>query len=161
MVKKLFLIFAALFVMAFSANAGVVFYRTGIHVVQVVDLPADSAYALINEEGEFVESDLGILHEQFQIFWLPVWNYGEEKYVLYYEKGDTINAADLDEEDLAALHADFDFPETPTMPFWHKIGGKIVLVLIIGAYLAYKVFLGRKDDDDETLSTEEGAEAQK
>lgn len=148
MVKKLFLVLATLFVMAFSANAkGILFYSTGDHVVKVLDLPKDNdLFALEGDDGEIVHLDLGIMHSQFSLMWIPVFNYGEEKYVLYKESRNTINYVDLDEDELKVLHALYDFPETPSMPFWHKIGGKLVWILIIGLLIFFKIKGGKEEE---------------
>lgn len=148
MTKKLFLVLATLFVMAFSANAkGILFYSTGDHVVKVLDLPKDNdLFALEGDDGEIVHLDLGIMHSQFSLMWIPVFNYGEEKYVLYKESRNTINYVDLDEDELKVLHALYDFPETPSMPFWHKIGGKLVWILIIGLLIFFKIKGGKEEE---------------
>ncbi len=148
MTKKLFLVLATLFVMAFSVNAkGIIFYSTGDHVVKVLDLPKDNdLFALEGDDGEMVHLDLGIMHSQFSLMWIPVFNYGEEKYVLYKESRNTINYVDLDEDELKVLHALYDFPETPSMPFWHKIGGKLVWILIIGLLIFFKIKGGKEEE---------------
>lgn len=160
MTKKLFLVLATLFVMAFSANAkGILFYSTGDHVVKVLDLPKDNdLFALEGDDGEIVHLDLGIMHSQFSLMWIPVFNYGEEKYVLYKESRNTINYVDLDEAELKVLHALYDFPETPSMPFWHKIGGKLVWILIIGAIIFIKA--RGKDDEEEVAAEEANSESE-
>lgn len=146
--------------MAFSANAkGILFYSTGDHVVKVLDLPKDNElFEIEDEDGTSTHVDLGILHSQFSIFWIPVLNYGEEKYVLYNESGRTINYVDLDEDSLKILHALYDFPEEPTLSFWHTIGGKLVWLLIIGAIIFIKA--RGKDDEEEVAAEEANSESE-
>jgi len=73
----------ALFFAANTASArGIIFYSNGEKVEAVKQLP-DSA--IINDE----HVNLGVMYKQFSIFWIPMWNYGETKFVLINDKKDT------------------------------------------------------------------------
>ena len=49
--------------------------------------------------------NLGVMYEQFSIFWIPMWNYGETKFVLVNDKKDTYY--DLSAEEIQTLKTDF------------------------------------------------------
>ena len=75
--------FGALFLTTTTASAGgVIIYSNGEKVEVVSKLPAE---AVIDNS----HVNLGVMYEQFAIFWIPVWNYGDVKYVLINDKGDT------------------------------------------------------------------------
>jgi hypothetical protein len=137
-----FSLFFALFFAANTAKAGIpIIYSSGEKIDVAKELPDD---ALI--DGQHV--NLGVMYEQFAIFWIPIWNYGETKFVLVNNNNDLYY--DLTEEDIEILKTEFnvDVPKKPTIDFWNKIGGKLVWVAIIliggGIWLAV-----RKSNDDE------------
>jgi hypothetical protein len=141
--------FGALFLTAKTASADVViFYSNGEKLEVVSKLPADAVI-----DGSHV--NLGVMYKQFAIFWIPMWNYGDVKYVLINDKKDTYY--DLDEEvTIAMLKEEFDLnvPDVPTIGFWNKIGGKIIwgglILLIIWGNIP-----NRKKNKDEEKDEEE------
>ncbi|MDR2146546.1 MAG: hypothetical protein LBE91_08840 [Tannerella sp.] len=147
--KKSILILALLGAFFFTATSvsakGVIFYNTGEHVEVSKELPADATI-----DGEHV--NLGVMYEQFSIFWVPIWNYGETKHVLINDKKDAY--WDLDAELIESLETEFniEIPEKPAIGFWNKIGGKIVVVIVILGLVFYQ--RRRKDDDATEIPTE-------
>ena len=143
-----FTLFIALLFMANTASAkGVIFYSNGEKIEVIKTLPDN---AVLNNE----HVNLGVMYDQFSIFWIPMWNYGETKYVLINEKEDMYY--DLEQEDLQVLKEDLsiDFPDKPSIGFWNKIGGKIIWVLVI--VVAFCVWrFTRKEDDDANIPTQE------
>ena len=141
--------FGALFLTAKTASADVViFYSNGEKVEVVSKLPADAVI-----DGSHV--NLGVMYKQFAIFWIPMWNYGDVKYVLINDKKDTYY--DLDEEvTIAMLKEEFDLnvPDVPSIGFWNKIGGKIiwgaVLLVLAGIW-----WVTHKDKDKEETEDSE------
>ncbi|MDR0829778.1 MAG: hypothetical protein LBN95_06670 [Prevotellaceae bacterium] len=136
----------------FAANSvsarGIIFYSNGVKIEVAQELPAE----LTVGEGEHV--NLGVMYEQFSIFWVPMWNYGETKYVLINDAKDTYY--DLDAEDFETLKTDFNVtvPETPSIGFWNKIGGKIIwCALILAAVFGW--WTSRKDDDEAEIPNQE------
>jgi hypothetical protein len=131
-------LFSALFLTANTAK-GVIFYSNGEKVEVVKTLPED----VIIEDAHF---NLGVMYEQFAIFWIPMWNYGETKYVLINDKKDTYY--DLSEEDVEDLCTEFniDVPKKPTIGFWNKIGGKLIWCVVIVAAI-YGWWISRKDNE--------------
>ncbi len=120
------------------------FYSTGAATQEIhkfeepIDLDGDKAECI------------GIVFDQFSIFTVPIWNYGEQVYALYTESGNTINYYELTPEDVEAFSAEFGIeldPNNPTLSFWNRIGGKLVLLLVFVALVGYYMIKG--DDDDE------------
>lgn len=121
---------------------GVIFYSTGETVEKVMDLPQREEFTLQTEDGRLIHANLGIMHEQFSIFWVPLWNYGKEKYVLYNDtkQGEyDYTYCDLTRDDVAYLQSQFGgIPVVPELSFWTVYGGKIVAVIILLVLLCVK-----------------------
>ena len=133
-------LFSALFLTANTASAkGVIFYSNGEKVEVVKTLPED---AILDD----AHVNLGVMYEQFAIFWVPMWNYGETKYVLINDKKDTYY--DLSEEDVEMLRTEFniDVPQKPSIGFWNKIGGKLIWCVVILVAI-YGWWISRKDNE--------------
>ena len=153
--KKLifvFTLFAGLFVTAATASAGIpVVYSYGPETEVVAQLP-DSVMV----DGEHV--NLGVMYDRFSIFWIPMWNYGETKYVLLNNKKDTY--WDLSAENMAFIRAEFNVavPEEPRIGFWNRTGGKLIWGIIILA--AVYGFRSNRKDDSEAETAEKTPPAQ-
>jgi len=136
--KKLFTVLFVLFALGASQKIeakGVIVYHDGPTFKTIKELPQDQTI-----EGKHV--NLGIAFEQFGLFWLPLWNYGDVKYALVTDNEE--EAWEIDEETLAELKSEFnlDIADTPSIPFWHKVGLKpvviLLLILIIWGYIPSK-----------------------
>lgn len=142
--KTLLFSFMLLFaVQSASAKGGIpILYSEGDDVVKVLDLPQSEDFQIQAQDGKWYHADLGILHEQFSIFFIPLFNYGTEKYVLYTDTkiGDfDFIYADLDREDINYLQSQFaGIPDVPELPFWDAWGGKLVALLIIIVLFFFK-----------------------
>ena len=126
---------------------GIIVYHNGLQVSEVEKLPAEAIL-----DGQHV--NLGVSYEQFGLFWLPVWNYGEPQYVLISDDEETY--WDLDEELLSGIKEEYslDIPDTPEIPLWQKIGLKPVIILLI-AFIIWGQFGNKpKEEEEETLSKE-------
>lgn len=93
----------------------------------VQELPADSEIHKLT--GEKV--NIAYLNNEYGAVWVPVWN-SDGRFVL----SNTANTVyyDIDAE-LAKMLKDkhnFDIKQEYSLSFWKKIGGKLVLVLLIG-----------------------------
>lgn len=149
--KKAFLTLALLGILFFTTNSasakGVIFYSNGEKVELFKELPADATI-------DNVHVNLGVMYEQFSIFWIPMWNYGETKYVLIDDGKDTY--WDVDEETIEILETDFNIvvPEKASIGFWNKIGGKLIWGVVILAAIA-GWWLSRKDDDEAEIPSHE------
>lgn len=104
-----------------------ILYGNGPEFEQMYDLP-DS---LTSEAGNPLE--FGVAFDQFSLFYVPIWNYGETEYAVYDRKAQTIYT--LDEEDLAAFKEEYgwELPEKPGLSFWNRFGGKLILVVVLVA----------------------------
>ncbi|MDE5944014.1 MAG: hypothetical protein K2G93_00290 [Rikenella sp.] len=131
--KKIYFFLCALFLMGAasvgqaSAKRITILYGNGPEFQKMYNLP-DS---LTSEEGNPLE--FGITFEQFSLFYVPIWNYGEKEWAVYDAKARTIYT--LDEETLAEFGDDYgwDVAKMPALSFWNAIGGKLVLLLVLGA----------------------------
>ena len=146
--KKVILTLSIIGALFFTANSvsakGVIIYSNGEKIEEVKQLP-DSA--IVNDE----HVNLGVMYKQFSIFWVPMWNYGETKYVLINDKKDTY--FDLTPEEFEMLKTEFnvDVPKTPVIGFWNKTGGKIIWgALILAAIAGW--WTSRKDDKESKSS---------
>lgn len=134
---KVLLLFSVILLSANKVQAkGIpILYSYGTEVEKVMSLPYRTEFT---SNGHHL--DLGIMHEQFSIFWIPLWNYGTEKYVLYYESDDTYNYLDLSSSDLRYLQSEFGGISTfPQLPFWDVWGGKLLAIVIIGIIILIKM----------------------
>ena len=120
-----------------SAKGGIpILYSDGEEIEKVKDLPLREEFMIIANDGRAYHADLGILHEQFSLFYIPLINYGTERYVLYTDQ--KIGEYDqtyweLSREEIAYLQSEIGgIPSTPQLPFWDKWGGKLLLIGIIG-----------------------------
>jgi hypothetical protein len=136
-------LFVVLCFMANNASAKIVFlYSNGEKVDLVEKLPED---AMLDNE----HVNLGVMYSQFSMFWLPLWNYGETKYVLINDRKNTY--FDLSAEDLEILKSDYniDIPENYTIGFWDRVGGKLCLCALI-IVIAILGIRSRSDNKTET-----------
>lgn len=145
---KLFIAVICVFAMStLKANAKmVILYGNGPEFELLTELP-DS---VTSEDGNHL--NFGITFEQFSVFGVPIWNYGECTYALYDKANETIYS--IDEETIAYLKETYNLTieEEPKPGFWNRFGGKIlVLIIIVGAL----VFLWKKHENDEEESQQQ------
>ncbi len=111
-------------------------------------LPQTEDFEISDSEGKTYHADLGVMvDDQFEVFGIPLWNEGDSKYVLYHEfgsvstsKGDFTNYLyiELSAEDIAVLQEIYpDIPTEPRLSFWERVGGKLVVILVIGALCGF------------------------
>lgn len=153
--KKIVVIVCLLLVCSLTTQARkIIFYSTGDHVSKVMDLPNDENFEVLTDDGKSYHANLGILHKQFSLFWIPVFNYDTEKYVLYTDTkidGYDYTYAELDTSEIKTLQKVYGYkiPDTPKLPFWDRIGGKLVWLAIIIALIVYRY----KQKDEENIDT--------
>ncbi len=126
-------------------------YSTGEHIAKVANLPMDDQYT-IEYNGIRYHVDLGIKHDQLSIFWVPLFNYGSEKYVMFTDE--KIGEYDGICQELSRAEIEYlqdtigGIPSEPQLPFWDAWGGKLlVLLIIVGLF-----FIGRLRESDEDFS---------
>lgn len=146
-ISKIHVLVLAFSLMSFytaEAKMPVFFSWGGENTSKVTDFPDNESYQL--EEGKYV--DAGCIYKQITIFFIPVWNYNLE-WCGYIPDSDgyiPLTKAELDE--LAAIEG-VVLPDVPSVSFWNAIGGKLVFLLIIGAFIAYAV-LSPNEEEEET-----------
>ena len=146
--KRLILSLAVFIALFFTANTafakGIIIYNNGEKIEVVKKLPNDVSI-------DDVHVNLGVMYNQFSIFWVPLWNYGEVKYVLINDKKNTYY--DLSAEDIEIIKNDYniDIPENYTISFWNEIGGKLVFgaAIIIIAFFWIRTKSDKKTEISE------------
>lgn len=127
-------IFVLSFISVNHVNARPLFiFQYGDAVSVIKELPED--YTIATTDGD-IHVDLGTIYKKFSIFWIPVWNWNVDKYVLLpddYDKDDkNIKYYDVDEEELSKLrNVVGELPDKPELSFWKRFGGKLIILLII------------------------------
>ncbi len=125
---------AMLFLFTAPAYSAPVFYSWGGEkIIKIMDFPDSSDLQRL--DGNYV--DAGYRYQQVTIFFIPVWNYNE-KWCGYI--GNDNEYLDLDRQSLSELAeaAGLSLPESPSLPFWDSIGGKLLLGVILLMYFGYK-----------------------
>lgn len=85
----------------------------------------------LSNTDEWDNVDACVLHKQFWILWVPLWNW-DARYVLGNKGSDQYYEIE-DEELLKRLKADYGEAGS-AIPFWDKIGGKLLFPLLILLY---------------------------
>jgi len=109
-------------------------------LAEVKDLPNEED---LLESGSYL--NFGYLYNEYGAVFVPIWN-TKGRYVLINEAKDSYY--DLTDEQLAAIVKAYDIDTSGNpLSFWKKIGGKIIIIVLIGfVFLSY---LG-KDPDEES-----------
>lgn len=145
MMKKLLLLLAVFclsIAQAPKASAkGVIIYSNGETLKTLHELPEEAKL----DDGTHV--NLGVHYESFSLFWMPLWNYGDYKYVLLNDAEDTY--ADLTEEEVKEISEKFNLnlPAQPELPLMSQIGLKPVVIIVI-LLLIYGQFAGKSDEEE-------------
>lgn len=107
------------------ANARGVLQWGGETVVKIADFPDVPEYRM--DDGTYV--DAGFIYKSVSIVYVPIWNY-DFRWAGYLGADDTYLPIEEQElRDLAAT-AGVTLPATPDaveLPFWDRIGGKLVV----------------------------------
>lgn len=118
-----------------KAQAGIpVLYGNGLEFEQLATLP-DS----VTVEGEHV--NFGLSFDQFSLFYIPVWNYGDVEYAVYADGSNTVYS--LEEDELGYLIQEYGLTveDNPQLSFWNRVGGKLTLggaLLVILVFTLYR-----------------------
>lgn len=142
--KKMFLaLLGFMFILAIQEvqAKGVIIYGTGPKLEVTEKL---SEEAIIGN----THVNLGVMYDQFSLFWLPVWNYSKAQYV--YISDDETTYWDLDEEDIAFLSEEYKIELTEASPsLWNKIGLKPVIIFLV-ITLIWGAISSKKDEEEGT-----------
>lgn len=121
----------------------------GEAMTKIEDFPDTEAFQM--EDGSYV--DAGAIYKQVSILFIPVWNY-EIRWCGYVGEGESYMELTKEELDELAKEAGVTLSENPSISFWHSIGGKLVFLALIGAFIAYSV-LSSDDEEEEEKPVEE------
>jgi len=148
--KKVLMLVCVLVFMGITQEVeakGVIIYHNGPTISKVADLPTEATI-----ENSHV--NLGVMYDQFGLFWLPVWNYGETRYVLVDDAENTY--WDLDEEELQSIKEEFslDVSNEPSVPLMSQVGLKPVIAILLG-FIVWGQFGKKKEEKEENEEVEE------
>ncbi len=107
----------------------------------VAELPDTEDY--MTEEGNYI--DLATIHTAFAVAYIPVYVTEEPRLIGYCEKEDV--CYELSDEYLAGLLEanELDGEKLNKLTFWHRFGGKLLFIVILGAVGYY--YYGRKKEE--------------
>jgi hypothetical protein len=149
--KLMFVIVFLTFMSASAqAKAPVLIGWGGEEIIKIADFPNTEEFEYHN--GEYF--DAGYKYKQVTLFFIPVWNY-DGKWVGYVEKEGRYLNLEKSELDELAAQANVKLPESPSLPFWHSIGGKIVFGFIVLVFIGLKMMAGSIRDEEETDVSED------
>lgn len=130
--KKIILFIFIVFCFAISQNIeakGVIIYHNGPNLETVEKLPTD---AKLDDGTHF---NLGLMYDQFGLFWMPVWNYSDAKYVLVSDDEKTYYELDKAQLDELSKEFNIQLKDNPSPSLWNRIGLKPVIVLLVVAII--------------------------
>jgi len=132
--KNIFLLL--LFCLLITANishakAGLISFG-GENIITLVELPDDERFQ--TPEGDNV--DIGYIYKSVEVLFIPLWNYDGRFAGMLPEDDLYIDLMPLEVEALT-LEAGVTLPDAPYLDFWHRIGGKIVFLVLCGALAGY------------------------
>jgi hypothetical protein len=133
--RAMFITVSVVALLASASNAyaakPVFFSFGGETVVKVADFPDTPEFQ--NTESHYV--DAGMRYKQVSVFFIPVWNY-DEQWCGYIS--DTMYL-DLSKERLneLATAAKITLPSEFKISFWDKVGGKLLFIALLVAYVLY------------------------
>lgn len=150
---KLVIFLPLLLLLSANVNAAQVIFGTGGSVMKVYDFP-DNAMTK-HESGKYV--DVGYCYESFSIFFIPLWNYNE-RWCGYI--GSDHEYLEIGAEDLNAMAKLANMAEgsgnlfvglafKPKLPFWDRVGGKILLGILGLFFLGGALENSEKTEDKE------------
>jgi len=125
-----------------------IIYSNGETFEKVLTLPNTEEFQFEYSERMY-HGDLGIRYDQFCLFWIPLFNYGDKKYVLFNERKDDYVYVELTNDGIKYLqdiYGSSTIPNTPKPSFWNEWGGKLVALLIIA--LAWFLFSPDSEDNN-------------
>lgn len=141
---------------------GFLFFSWGTEVYQVHELPEN--YTIQTTEYGTIHVNLGVVYDEFSIFWIPTWNWNVDTYVLLPDNYDTLDKGkyvfyNIDAEELSKIHQIVgDLPEKPKLSFWRSIGGKLITFPLILLCLYGLLPASNKDKKETEKEESSGAE---
>ena len=107
------------------AKAGLLSFG-GEEIIEVINLPNDERFQ--TPEGHYV--DVGYIYKSVAVLFVPIWNYDGRLVGITGQENTYLN---LTSEQITGIisEAGRKLPEKPYLDFWHRIGGKIVFLIIV------------------------------
>ena len=154
MLKKYLIILLIPFAFSNELQAKFIFFGWGDEkIIKVMDLPDNED--LLAQDGDYV--DLGYRYQLVTIFFVPVWNYNGN-WCGYIGKDDIYIPMTKEEWSDVFYAYGLTFPDNPNIPFWDKIGGKLLIGALLLLYIYYKNF-DKKEEDEQDIEIIEGDDA--
>ena len=134
MKTKLIIVLMCMLCTTTQVKAIPIIWSYGETIEHVMDLPTTEEFDIVCNDGQTHHFDLGIKHSQFSLLLCPLWNYGDEDYVLYTK--DEVNGQDeifkaLSSSEVSYLQQSYNIPAEPELPFWDRWGGKLAFLGIL------------------------------
>ncbi len=126
------------------------------YITIVADLPDSSDFYSEEYKGYM---DIGYKYNQFWLVWLPIWN-SDGEYCLTINGQDVyfdITSAELKK---IAKTYNIELPSNP-IPLWDKIGGKVIIGLLIAFAIWFYFIKGKKESKKEDEEEEDDLEVNK
>ncbi len=120
----------------------------------VIDLPNDET-TYDEDLGGYM--NVGYFYKQLWVLWVPMWNWDGQYCIL--KEGDNDSYTPISAEELEYIKEAYnvDLPSNP-IPFWDKIGGKLIWLAVI-ALLIWGSAGKAKKKDEEQPATQGGSES--
>jgi hypothetical protein len=140
--KTMLLAVILLTALSAQAEAAPVLFGRSEKIIKVADFPDTDNFEL--SRGQYV--DAGYVYKQVSVFFIPVWNY-DGRWAGYVGKDDTylqLTKSDLDE---MAAAASVKLPDSPSLPIWQSVGGKLVFAFILLLYIGFRFLSGSAGEE--------------
>jgi hypothetical protein len=131
-----------------ALGSGCIVYSTdGEKIIKVADFPDKPEFQreVRNQSGigaEKIYIDAGYTWSQTTFFWCPIYN-GTGKYVGHIGSDTKYLPLEPAEIKELAAKAQITLPESPQLPFWDRIGGKLaafgILIVVILLYIGWSI----------------------
>ncbi len=128
----------AILLVCFSGPVQAQLEHGGDHIVKVLDLPETEDFRLQKLGGSV---DLGYRYKRVRFMWIPLWNY-DEGYCLFREGGESYLSLTETEAKECAEKAEMSLPTGSPIPGWDRLGGKLVVLLLVALYFVVKAVKG-------------------
>ena len=131
--------FFFLFCATTAQSRGFFFFSWGTEIYIVKELPED--YKIKTAEYGEIHTNLGVAYNEFSLFWIPLWNWDVEKYILLPDNYETLDKGkyvfyNIDAEEFRYVQQMVgDLPETPKLSFWRSYGGKLIFLPFVLLFL--------------------------
>lgn len=115
-----------------EVNAKIIIYSFGDEIISVVDVMPDTD-DFKDKDGHHL--DVAVIYKQFSVFFIPIWNW-DARHCFARPKLETYYA--ISAEAIADYKSEYGSPSS-CIPFWDKLGGKLVLSVVLFLWVGYKL----------------------